>query len=162
AFGDAIPEQSLASFGHEPGLIVLRSVGKFFGLAGARVGFMIAAPDTLDRAQRLRGPWSIAGPARAVVRSALLDTAWHQTTRMRLMHDSERLERLLAAHDLCVFRTSLFAWVPHESTPIVHERLAKTAVWVRRFDHVPSLRLGLPADEAGWKALSDGLRVALR
>ncbi|CAM2151430.1 Threonine-phosphate decarboxylase [Pararobbsia alpina] len=161
AFGDATPDESLAPYAHEPGAIVLRSVGKFFGLAGARVGFVIAPPGMLDLAARLRGPWTIAGPARAVVRSALLDTPWHAATRTLLAQESERLEQLLASNGLCASRTPLFAWARTAEAQALQERLAKTGVWVRRFDRIPCLRFGLPASESGWKTLSDGLRAAL-
>src|SRR3989338_9632468 len=48
AFIDATPEHSLASACPRPGLIVLRSLGKFFGLAGARVGFVLAEENILQ------------------------------------------------------------------------------------------------------------------
>lgn len=52
AFMDATPEESLANGVTEPGLIVLRSLGKFFGLAGARVGFVFAVPELLHALER--------------------------------------------------------------------------------------------------------------
>jgi cobalamin biosynthetic protein CobC len=162
AFADATPASSIAFASSRPGLIVLRSVGKFFGLAGARVGFLLAEPALLDAARRHAGPWTVTGPARAVVRAALLDTGWQTSTRTRLAESAARLAALLEAHDLCVFRTALFAWAPHPRAAELHEALAKTGIWVRYFDRVPSLRFGLPPDEAGWKALRDGLRLALR
>ncbi|MEJ0002767.1 MAG: aminotransferase class I/II-fold pyridoxal phosphate-dependent enzyme [Pararobbsia sp.] len=162
AFADATPEHSIAFASGRPGLVVLRSVGKFFGLAGARAGFMLAEPGLLEAARCLRGPWTIAGPARAVVRAALLDTAWQRATRAHLPLASERLSSLLAARGLRVFRTSLFAWTPDPRAAALHEALAKTGIWVRYFDQVPSLRFGLPRDEAAWQTLSDGLRHAIR
>ena len=161
AFADATAAQSVAAFTDEPGLVVLRSVGKFFGLAGARAGFVLAHSSLLDAAVRLRGPWTVSGPARAAVRAALLDTAWHTSMRMQLERESARLGTLLESFGLCVYRTPLFAWIPDPRAPMLHERLAKTGVWVRKFDQIPSLRIGLPANEAGWKALTDGLRAAL-
>lgn len=162
AFADATPASSIAFASSRPGLIVLRSVGKFFGLAGARVGFLLAEPALIDAARRHAGPWTVTGPARAVVRAALLDTGWQASTRTRLAESAARLAGLLEAHDLCVFRTALFAWSPHPRAAELHEALAKTGIWVRYFDRLPSLRVGLPPDEAGWKALSDGLRRAIR
>lgn len=160
AFGDAIPEFSVARDAHEPGLVVLRSIGKFFGLAGARVGFVIADRDTLDTLERLRGPWTIAGPARGIARAALSDEAWHATTRLRLDRESARLQTLLEAHGLYAFRTPLFAWAATPDAETLQDRLAKTGIWVRRFDRVPSLRFGLPGNEIAWNALSDGLLEA--
>ncbi|CAB3790489.1 threonine-phosphate decarboxylase CobD [Pararobbsia alpina] len=162
AFADATPASSIAFASGRAGLVVLRSVGKFFGLAGARVGFLLAQSTLIDAARRLSGPWTVTGPARAVVRAALLDTAWQQATRAQLPLAAERLARLLEAHDLCVFRTALFAWVPHPHAAELHEALAKTGIWVRYFDRIPSLRFGLPRDETGWKALNEGLRRPIR
>ena len=160
AFADAVPEHSVAPYADMPGIIVLRSVGKFFGLAGARAGFLVADMRTLDAARHLRGPWSVSGPARAVVRSALLDTEWQHAMRVRLEHDSTRLQALLESHGLCACRTSLFAWIADPDAATRHDRLAKTGVWVRQFERVASLRIGLPGDETGWKALSAGLLAA--
>jgi cobalamin biosynthetic protein CobC len=162
AFADATPASSIAFAAAQPGLVVLRSVGKFFGLAGARVGFVLAESALIDAARRLAGPWTVSGPARAVVRAALLDTPWQQAMRAQLPRCAQRLATLLEAHGLCVFRTALFAWVPHPDAAELREALAKTGIWVRYFDCPPSLRFGLPPDETGWKTLSDGLQQAIR
>ena len=67
------------------GLIVLRSLGKFFfGLAGARVGFMLAWPDLLQAMAERLGPWSISGPARIAATLALSDNAWQAAVKIRL------------------------------------------------------------------------------
>src|SRR5574343_1241101 len=66
AFVDATPELSLtplAGTEEAPNLIVFRSLGKFFGLAGARVGFVFAAPELLNRMSEAMGPWTISGPS---------------------------------------------------------------------------------------------------
>ncbi|MDR2112349.1 MAG: aminotransferase class I/II-fold pyridoxal phosphate-dependent enzyme, partial [Candidatus Accumulibacter sp.] len=87
AFGDAEPENTLAALaGREAAanLIVLRSLGKFFGLAGARVGFILAAADKLDRLREMIGPWSIAHPSRIVARRALEDAPWQIAARKKL------------------------------------------------------------------------------
>src|SRR5574343_632788 len=93
AFVDAMPELSLtplAGSEEAPNLIVFRSLGKFFGLAGARVGFVFAAPDLLNRMSEAMGPWTISGPSREVARQALLDAAWQDTVRPRLLAAGER------------------------------------------------------------------------
>ena len=161
AFADATPAHSIAFASDRPGLIVLRSVGKFFGLAGARAGFMLAERALLETARLLRGPWTVTGPARAVVRAALLDTTWQQATRAHLPLAAARLAALLEARGLCVFRTTLFAWTPDLRAAALHNALAKTGIWVRYFDRIPSLRFGLPSDESGWAALQDGLQRAV-
>jgi cobalamin biosynthetic protein CobC len=66
AFIDATPELSLAAHSHLPGLIVLRSFGKFYGLAGLRLGFVLAEPSLLNELHEGLGPWAVSGPARWV------------------------------------------------------------------------------------------------
>ncbi|MDA8348363.1 MAG: threonine-phosphate decarboxylase CobD, partial [Pseudomonadota bacterium] len=81
AFADADPSDSIASCTELEGLIVLRSLGKFFGLAGARVGFVLAAQEFLDVLEDRRGPWTIAGPARFIAQHALADRPWQNAMR---------------------------------------------------------------------------------
>jgi len=160
AFIEATPEGSVARYVDEAGWVVLRSVGKFFGLAGARAGFVLMPP-VLDAALRAaRGPWTVAGPARAVVRAALADEGWQRETRLRLAASSARLGELLERHGLRVRRTALFAWVRDGDAPRIHDALARQGVWVRRFDTVSGLRFGLPADEAAWARLDAALCAA--
>ncbi len=157
AFIDATPQYSIAPASAAGHLIVLRSVGKFFGLAGARVGFVFSDRACIDAMRRLRGPWPLSGPARELVRAALLDKAWQRRTRGRLAAASTRLGKLLSANGLASHRTHLFAWTPNAHAAEVHDRLARNAMWVRRFERVPSLRFGLPADETAWMKLANAL-----
>lgn len=160
AFVEAHPELSVAPCAGRDGLIVLRSIGKFFGLAGARAGFVLASART-DRVMRhLRGPWTISGPARVATRTVLIDTAWQAQTRARLAASSARLARLLSAHGFDAHHTMLFAWVPHASAAEWQDSLARQGVWVRRFETVSGLRFGLPADESAWRRLEIALRHA--
>lgn len=159
AFVESMPELSVASAVNRGGLIVLRSIGKFFGLAGARAGFVLACPE-VDRAMRnLRGPWSVSGPARVVVRAALLDTGWQAETRARLVASGARLADLLGRFHPTVWRTPLFSWVRHEQAGRWQEELARHGIWVRRFDVISGVRFGLPADEAAWARLEAALRA---
>lgn len=77
-----------------PNLNALRSLGKFFGLAGARVGFVFGAAEKLDRLREMLGPWPVANPARFVARAALADAAWQEGARARLVAASRRLAAL--------------------------------------------------------------------
>lgn len=162
AFIDAIPAFSVAPRTHRDGLIVLRSIGKFFGLAGARAGFVLAAHACDQGMRRMRGPWTISGPARAAVRAALLDQAWQRDAQARVLGASVRLAELLAKSGLAVRHTALFAWARDAGAARRQDRLAQHGVWVRRFDTVPSLRFGLPADEREWQRLEAALRDACR
>jgi len=159
AFIDATPELSLtplAGTDEAPNLIVFRSLGKFFGLAGARVGFVFAAPDLLNRMNESMGPWTITGPSREVARQALLDTAWQNAARSRLVAAGERLQAVLSPLGE-VKATSLFATLTSAHAGELHEHLARRAILTRRFDQQPLLRFGLPGNESEWQRLSGAL-----
>ncbi|WJW75155.1 threonine-phosphate decarboxylase CobD [Thiohalobacter sp. IOR34] len=154
AFMDAEPGDSLVAAAGRPGLVVLRSLGKFFGLAGARVGFLFAEA-ALQRALAARlGPWAVAAPAREVARRALADGDWQARTRQRLGRDALRLAALLRAHGLPpAGGTALFQWLPHPRAAELAEAFARQAVLVRHFEAPASLRFGLPGTAADWARL---------
>lgn len=163
AFMDATPEHSLAEFSFYPGLIVLRSLGKFFGLAGARVGFVCAAPEMLRRIESQLGPWTVCGPARYVATRALQDTPWQTITRERLLREVSRLTQYLSVQGWAPSGgTALFQWVVTPFASRLHEALARRGLFTRLFTEPASLRLGLPATEAQWQRLESALaEVAL-
>ena len=159
AFIDATPEASLtplAGSDEAPNLIVFRSLGKFFGLAGARVGFVFAAAELRERMAEALGPWTISGPAREVARQALLDTAWQAAARDRLQAASQRLRDLLVPLG-DVKSTALFATLTAPETVELHEHLARRAILTRRFEQQPLLRFGLPGNETEWQRLANAL-----
>ncbi len=162
AFIDAEPTLSIARHTGAEGLIVLRSLGKFFGLAGARVGFVAAWPALLAQMQEALGPWTINGPARAIARLALQDSAWQQRTREQLQHDSTRLAALLTQHGLAPSGgTALFQWIRTDRAASLHDALARQGILTRLFDEPASLRLGLPGNEDEWNRLEMALRKLL-
>lgn len=159
AFVDATPELSvtpLAGTPEAPNLIVLRSLGKFFGLAGVRVGFVFAAPELLRRMQEAMGPWAVSGPSREAARLALADTAWQAAARPQLQAAGERLRHLLAPLGE-VKATALFATLSSPHSNELFDYLARRAILTRRFDQQPLLRFGLPGDETGWQRLAAAL-----
>jgi cobalamin biosynthesis protein CobC len=157
AFIDTTPEHSLAQYTHLHGLIVLRSLGKFFGLAGARVGFLLAHKTLLNQAQEAIGPWSLTGPSRYVATQALLDTQWQQATRLQLANNSQRLTELLTQYGLSPLAgTALFQFVPTKNASMTQQLLAKQGVWVRLFSEASSLRFGLPPENS-WQHLESAL-----
>jgi cobalamin biosynthetic protein CobC len=158
AFADSTPEISLARFTDREGLIVLRSLGKFFGLAGARVGFVLAQQTLLSALKEWLGPWTISGPSRWVARGALRDRDWHAVTRLRLKTDSQRLSSLLTCHGLQpAGGCDLFQWVPAPRSGEVHEALARRGILTRYFRQAPSLRFGLPGASEDWERLEVAL-----
>jgi cobalamin biosynthesis protein CobC len=158
AFMDMTPEDSIANYSGLEGLFVLRSLGKFFGLAGARVGFLLAMPHYLKQAQEMLGPWTLTGPSREVAKQALLDTAWQEETRKQLTMDSNKLKQYLTESGLTpTGGTALFQYVKSEQVIELHEFFAENGIWVRLFKSDLALRFGLPPNSE-WKAFADTLK----
>lgn len=158
AFIDATPALSLASESPRTGLVVLRSVGKFFGLAGARVGFVCAAPALLQVLAGRLGPWAVNGPARWVVQAALQDVAWQAGQRDWLARQSQRLAALLCAHSIRPSRsTAFFHYWRNAGAHALHTALCRHGILTRYFESPEALRIGLPADEAGFARLAAAL-----
>lgn len=161
AFGDVA--QGLSVLPHAPmaGLFVLRSLGKFFGLAGARVGFGIGEGPFTDKLSDALGPWSIPGPSLHVATTALEDTAWQSRMRAQLMEDADRLDMLLADTGLTIEGgTDLYRLARHEHAQDIAERLGRAGVLVRIFEDRPALlRFGIPGPEEEWQRFASALSM---
>lgn len=160
AYADAEPALGLAAHAHRRGLIVLRSLGKFFGLGGARVGFVLCDEALRSALRSALGPWSVAGPSREVALHALQDRAWQAHQCARLCDASARLALRLAAHGLAPSGgCALFQYVVDPGAADRAARLASQGVLVRRFSD-NALRFGLPGRETDWDRLGAALRSA--
>ncbi len=158
AFMDPTPQGSLIEEAMAEGLIVLRSFGKFFGLPGARLGFVAAHPDLLQALRELAGPWPVNGPARWIASRALGDSLWQQDTRVKLAQKSEALAHLLRECDLTPSGgTPLFCWVRTGRARSVYQHLLEQQVLVRVFDDPLGLRFGLPGGAHEWERLRTAL-----
>tara|TARA_R110001583_G_scaffold195522_1_gene375053 strand:+ start:18856 stop:19854 length:999 start_codon:yes stop_codon:yes gene_type:complete len=158
AFIDTAPSNSLAAEAGRPGLVVLRSIGKFFGLAGARTGFVLGPRELRAALAEHLGPWAVSGPARIVTQAALRDHAWQESARTQLLAQGQRLAALLHAAGFGNARgPALFQWFEHPDADTLRHRLATHGILVRHFDSPASLRFGLPAREADWQRLADAL-----
>jgi cobalamin biosynthetic protein CobC len=162
SFADVDPDLSLCPRLGRPGLVVLRSFGKFFGLAGLRLGFALGAEAEVARLAEAAGPWPVAGPALEAGRIALADAAWAAATRARLAAGAARLDRLgLAAGWRLVGGTDLFRLYDVGDAAAVRAALARARIWSRIFPWSTGLlRLGLPGPEPEWARLADGLSAA--
>ncbi len=158
AFGDGEATGSLAAqAGETDGLIVFRSFGKFFGMAGVRLGFVIARPAVLSRFEGWLGPWAVSGPALAV--AAELLSADPGPLRRVIAERKAGLVDVLCGAGLSVRGgASLFALVEDEAAGRLHEHLCRAHILVRRFDYDSRwLRFGLAPDAAGDRRLADAL-----
>jgi len=158
SFADVAPERSLAGFAGRNGILVLKSFGKFWGLAGLRLGFAIGAPALIDRLAEMLGPWPVSGPALAIGTLALNDHGWAVDTRARLNEDAAHLDALMIrAGAEVVGGTALFRLYRVDDAAAWQDRLARRHVWSRVFPYSESwLRLGLPA-APGWARLEAAL-----
>ncbi|WP_144145012.1 threonine-phosphate decarboxylase CobD [Paraburkholderia sp. BCC1884] len=158
AFADTMPSASLAASTHRDGLIVLRSPGKFFGLAGVRAGFVLGTPGLLAQLRRQLGAWTVSGPARHAVKAAFADDAWQAHMLTQLDTERARLIALLHAQGFDTRSTPLFAWTDDARAAALHEALAQCGVWTRLFTSTGSVRFGLPGTEAEWTRFETSLR----
>lgn len=154
AFIDATPEYSLAAHAGLTGLVILRSLGKFFGLAGMRAGFVLGWPELLNELHEKLGPWSVPAPTRWVAQQALADRQWQASNRIWLAEQSQKLAELLIRHGLPPNGgTALFQWVCTPDAQKIHQRLAQLGILTRLLHEPSSLRFGLPENERGWAKL---------
>lgn len=161
AFADADPAVSIAGLAGRSGLVILRSFGKFFGLAGLRLGFVLTDTAIGDNFSASFGPWAVSGPALEVGRTALADSAWCKTMRARLAADARRLDALFAGAGISVVGgTSLYRLIETDNAARLHEGLARRGILVRIFDDRPTLaRIGLPGEAAAFDRLADALNA---
>ncbi len=162
AFVEAEPELSVAGRGLERA-IVLRSFGKFYGLAGLRLGFVAADPALIARLRARQGEWPVSADAIAAGRKAYPDAAWAARTRRRLAREAGRLDGLLQAAGFEIMGgTTLFRLAQAGDARERFERLARRGVLVRPFADAPErLRFGLPP-AAGWARLETALLESAR
>ncbi|MFQ6553577.1 threonine-phosphate decarboxylase [Aestuariibius insulae] len=173
SFCDTVPHLSHIDLTREDGIVLLKSFGKFWGLAGLRLGFAIGAPETLDPAiitdsskktpgrslTDLLGPWPVSGPALEIGARALEDHDWAKATRTRLAQDAVRLDALLTGGGAKVAGgTTLFRLYEVDDATTWQHRLAEHHIWSRIFPYSKTwLRLGLPASDR-WDQLQAALR----
>lgn len=174
AFADVTPELSLAGETLRPGLIVLRSFGKFFGLSGLRLGFALTAPELATRIEAALGPWAVSGPAAWIAAHALADVEWIEATRRRLAEAAAGLDRLLSEAGLRVIGgTALYRLVETPQAHALYTSLLRHRIYVRHFPDLPArsrsgfasakagrpewLRFGLPPDGQSSARLRDAL-----
>lgn len=158
AFMDNTPEHSIARDTWRNGLIVLRSFGKFFGLAGVRLGFVLAERQLLQLLAEQLGPWTIAGPTRVLGQACLLDSLAQQQQIARCAQASARLAQVLTHAGLApAGGCELFQYLVLEQAAQLHAFMARRGILLRLFAHLGSLRLGLPATDADWQRLVQAL-----
>ncbi|KAA0700171.1 threonine-phosphate decarboxylase [Neorhizobium sp. P12A] len=158
AFGDMRPEASLAPVSASmPNLVIFRSFGKFFGLAGLRLGFVIAKASLLDCFEDWLGPWAVSGPALSLAASLLTEDT--TSIRARIAERRNALQEVLSGAGLTVAGgTELFALVADGQASDIYSHLGRHHILVRKFDYAADwLRFGLCPDEDADIRLAEAL-----
>lgn len=151
--------ESLAPYVEAGGVIVLRSFGKFFGLAGVRLGFAIGPVRLIDRLRAQLGPWAISGPALEIGIAAFADTVWQDAIRRKLKEESARLDAVLTQAGLEIAGgTSLYRFVRTPYAQSVFRSLGNAGILVRAFDSDhDALRFGIPGSDEDFARLGSAL-----
>ncbi len=160
AFMDVGPRQhSLAGDADQGGLVVLRSFGKFFGLAGLRLGFALSDSATVERLEMQFGPWAVAGPALEYGIRALADIGWQDAMRASLAEGAARLDALFGRFGVPVAGgTTLFRYISLPDAACLFSALGERGILLRHFNDRPFvLRAGLPGSEVEWQRLESAL-----
>jgi cobalamin biosynthetic protein CobC len=155
AFADVAPEVSIVPRPGDAPAVILRSLGKFCGLPGLRLGFVAGPNAIIDRLAALLGDWPVSGPALAIGTAALGDKDWRAATRERLKKDMMRLRGLLTRRGLAIYGgTDLFVLIETPHAAGLHDRLARQGIWTRAFAERPNwIRVGLPGSDADFDRL---------
>ncbi len=159
SFADTNPELSLLPHALPPNLLILRSFGKFYGLAGLRLGFAFGATAMIRRLTALSGPWPVAGVAIHVGTVALADAPWASAMRVQLGADAGRADTLAIRRGWAlVGGTPLFRLYQTPDAKAAQDHLARHQIWSRIFPWSAGwLRLGLPGSEGEWARLATAL-----
>lgn len=157
AFADALPGNG---FDGGEQVVVLRSFGKFFGLAGVRLGFVIAAPPIVTRLRELLGDWPVSAHAIVWGSAAYADSAWIAAARIALRERAAAMDAVLVRHGLTAQGACpLFRMVETPDAATIFQRLAAAGILVRPFADAPKqLRFGVPAAAADLERLDKALR----
>jgi cobalamin biosynthesis protein CobC len=162
AFADLVPEASVAGLAGTAAaerLLVLRSFGKFYGLAGVRLGFVVGAPALMARVRSAIGDWPVSVDALLAGLAGYADHDWAERTRVQLARAARRLDELLRRHGFeIVGGTSLYRLAKTADAPAWFDRFAAAGILTRPFQYDSSLlRFGLPGSSDAWRRLCDAL-----
>lgn len=157
SFADPYPALSVAPYAGETGLLVLRSFGKFYGLAGMRLGFVLGCETDIAIMTECAGPWPVCGPALEIGAQALADIQWSTASTERLMSEINKMdEKALKLGWQIVGGTCLFRLYQTPDASQAQARLAGQQIWSRIFPYSNTwIRLGMPGNDLEWMRYHD-------
>jgi histidinol-phosphate aminotransferase len=146
AFMDAVPKEreSLAGRRDVPGLVVLRSLTKTWGLAGLRIGYVLAAPETVAALERCQPLWPVSAPALAAAEACSARAALAEAEAAAVQIAEDRaylLEKLdeLPGVEVTGPAAGPFLLLRTPGAAVVRARLRASGFAVRRADTFPGL-----------------------
>jgi cobalamin biosynthesis protein CobC len=159
SFGDLTPDYSMLPSLDAGNILVLRSFGKFWGLAGARLGLVYGPAPEITLLRDLAGPWPVSGPALHIASAAYQDRPWAKATRARLAQDAQRMDTLaLRAGWTLAGGCDLFRLYNTPDALAAQTHLARHQIWSRIFPYSPIwLRLGPAGQAQEWQRLEAAL-----
>lgn len=162
AYMDILPEISLLPHMQQERILVMRSFGKFFGLAGLRLGFLAGPEHITTQLQNRLGTWAVAGPALDIGTAALRDQNWQNSMRQKLHEETQHLLADLKTLTISVIgQTDLYTLIEHPNVHDLHDALAHQKIWTRVFDYSKTwMRLGLPSSAKARQRLLNALQSA--
>ncbi|MFI5807393.1 Rv2231c family pyridoxal phosphate-dependent protein CobC [Streptomyces sp. NPDC051561] len=173
AFMDAVPgePEALAGRTDVPGLIVLRSLTKTWGLAGLRIGYLTAAPETVALLERAQPLWPVSTPALVAAEACVSPRALAEAAAAARSIEADRVHLLaglaeLGGVEVVEESRASFVLIRLDGARDVRERLRAAGFAVRRGDTFPGLDEGWLRVAVRDRATTDGflreLREALR
>jgi histidinol-phosphate aminotransferase len=173
AFMDAVPgePESLAGSPEVPGLLVVRSLTKTWGLAGLRIGYLLGDPALLDPLRRAQPLWAVSTPALAAARACSSPRAVAEADALAQASAEDRahlvrLLRAVAGVELTGDHQGPFLLIHVVDGLAVRDGLRRRGFAVRRGDTFPGLgpdwlRIAV-RDAATSDAFADSLREVLQ
>lgn len=164
AFMDANPNESLAHIFEnaiKEKVAILRSFGKFFGLPGLRLGFIIADDKTIKRVKELRGDWPISSFAIDIATKAYCDMNWQAEQIKRLKNSSSKLKNILEEYGFEIIgKTDFFITIKTPNAKNLFEHLGNCGILIRPFAYPTDwLRFGLPKNNDDFARLVEALET---
>ncbi len=145
---------------NQSNIIHLRSFGKFFGMAGLRLGFAIGPSDIIGALIKWAGPWAVNSAALSIGTIALDDTLWQQRHGRFMQQQAGRLLVMMESHGFKIRGgTCLFLTIENAAADDFHQHLACAGIWVRKYANWPNLlRFGVPATDAEFARLEETIK----
>ncbi|MFC7306666.1 Rv2231c family pyridoxal phosphate-dependent protein CobC [Streptomyces monticola] len=146
AFMDAVPgeREALAGRRDVPGLVVLRSLTKTWGLAGLRIGYVLAAPETVRELERAQPLWPVSTPALAAAQACMTPRALAEAEAVAGQVAADRAHLLAGLAEFeevtaVAPAAGPFVLIRLDGAAGVRERLRTLGFAVRRGDTFPGL-----------------------